>query len=125
MPKKPLMIKASQGHLSSAIWNLLNNAYKFTPAGGRISLRVTDQDNWLRIEVADTGIGISDEEKPRVFTKFHRSTGALEYDYEGTGIGLYITKLVIEQHGGTIDFTSQLGKGTSFVIKLPLQPAPA
>jgi len=118
-------VDLDRSHFQSAIWNLLDNAYKFTPEGGSISLTVTTTEDRLQITVTDTGIGISALEMPKLFTKFHRATGTLRYDYEGTGIGLYISKLIIEQHGGGITVSSVEGKGSTFTIWLPTVPPPA
>ncbi len=72
------------------------------------------------IEVKDTGIGISKEETPRIFTKFFRSSRALLHHTDGTGLGLYVSKNIIEQHGGKIWFESVENKGTTFFISLPI-----
>lgn len=112
--------RISPAHLRSSIWNLLDNAQKFTKKAGNISLSAKVADNHAVIEVSDTGIGITSDEIPKLFTKFHRGTDIMKYDYEGTGIGLYATKLVVEQHGGKISVASELGKGSRFTITLPL-----
>lgn len=106
--------------IRGAINGLLDNALKFTQKDGAIHLKVTKDDNSVYISVQDTGIGISDEAKRNLFTKFHRGTSVLTYDYEGTGIGLYSAKLVVKQHGGNISFDSMLGQGSTFTITLPL-----
>lgn len=106
--------------LGGAITNLLDNALKFTKAGGRINLKYWTDDKLAHIKIVDDGIGISKDELPKLFTKFHRGTSTLTYDYEGTGIGLYASSLIIKQHGGTISATSQLGRGSTFTVTLPL-----
>ncbi len=115
-----IQAKISPAHFRSAIWNLLDNALKFTPKGGTIDLNVELKDGKAVVEVRDSGIGISEEELPKLFTKFHRATDALNSQYEGTGIGLYATKLVVEKHGGTVSVESNLGSGSIFTIRLPL-----
>ncbi len=117
-------VNLDKSHFHSAIWNLLDNAYKFTGEGGSIGMTVTTTENKLQISVTDTGIGISELEMPKLFTKFHRGTDTLTYDYEGTGIGLYISKLIIEQHGGGITVQSSEGKGSTFTIWLPTVAPP-
>lgn len=122
-------VNLSKPHFRSALWNLLDNAYKFTDEGGGIDLAAHVVGNELRISVKDSGIGIAAAELPQLFTKFHRGTGTLKYDYEGTGIGLYIAKLIVEQHGGKISVASVEGQGSTFTISLPVmaeapQPAP-
>ncbi|HSX47571.1 MAG TPA: HAMP domain-containing sensor histidine kinase [Patescibacteria group bacterium] len=114
------IIKLAKVQFRSAIWNLLDNAIKFTPAGGTIVLNCYDEKDSTVIKVVDSGPGISEKELPLLFTKFHRATDTLKYNYEGTGIGLYISKLIIEKHGGSISVESKLNKGSIFTIKLPL-----
>lgn len=108
----------------NALWNLLDNAYKFTPESGSIELTAKVKENSIEISLADTGIGIAESEIPQLFTKFHRATGTLTYNYPGTGIGLYISKSIIEQYGGTISVTSKQNEGTIFTISLPIIPPP-
>jgi len=103
--------------------NLLDNALKFTPEQGTVELNADIMDK-IHIIVKDTGIGIKPNEMTKLFTKFHRSTDTLVYNYEGTGIGLYVTKLIIDGQGGAIKADSRLGEGTAFTIELPFN-APA
>ena len=110
----------STSHVKSAIGNLLDNAIKFTPEGGSVSISAKAAGGQISIRVADTGIGIPNSEMPKLFTKFHRVGGTLQYDYEGVGIGLYSTKLIVSQHGGTVDVESTKGKGSVFSISLPV-----
>ncbi len=112
----------SPAHLRSAMWNLLDNALKFTPNGGFIKLTAQVIDQKVQISVADSGIGIATEEIPKLFTKFHRGTDTWKYQYEGTGIGLYSTKLVIDRLGGSISVASQLDHGSTFTVQLPVLP---
>ncbi|HSX47276.1 MAG TPA: HAMP domain-containing sensor histidine kinase [Patescibacteria group bacterium] len=114
-----IWVNANKAYLSSAIWNLIDNAYKFTSKGGSIKLSSKIVEGLLNITISDSGIGISDEEKEKMFTKFHRGTSTLQYKYEGTGIGLYLTKLIIDRQGGKIDFHSKQGEGSTFIISLP------
>lgn len=113
-------ITASKPHVRSAIWNIIDNAIKFTPKDGNVTLDVSEKDGSIHIAVTDTGIGISEAEIPKLFTKFHRATSVITYDYEGTGIGLYASKLIIEQFGGTIEVASSEGKGSTFTIHIPV-----
>jgi signal transduction histidine kinase len=117
-------VKVSKPYFHSALWNLLDNAYKFTPEGGTIELSATTVAGDLEIIVKDSGIGIAASEVPRLFTKFHRATDTLTYDYEGTGIGLYLSKLIVEQHGGTIGVETTEGTGSSFTMRLPAVAPP-
>lgn len=102
-----------------AVRNLLDNAIKFTPEKGLVKLTARITDAKVYIAVVDTGIGIKEEEIPKLFTKFHRGSETLVYNYEGTGIGLYATKLIINKLGGNITATSKVGQGSTFTIELP------
>lgn len=113
-------ITASKPHIRSAVWNIIDNAIKFTPKDGVVKLNVDDTGNTLRIAVTDSGIGISESEVPKLFTKFHRATSVITYDYEGTGIGLYASKLIVEQYNGNITVESKEGSGSTFTISLPI-----
>jgi signal transduction histidine kinase len=93
---------------------------KFTEQGGTVTVRLTNDGKDVQIAITDTGIGIAESEMPKLFTKFHRGTSTLHYDFEGTGIGLYSSKVIIERQGGTIHATSQEGKGSTFIITLPI-----
>lgn len=117
-------VKLNQPYFHSALWNLLDNAYKFTPENGSIELAATTREDHVSITVKDTGIGIAPSEVPRLFTKFHRATDTLSYNYEGTGIGLYLTKLILEQHDGSIHVDTAEGKGSTFTLFLPVAPRP-
>jgi signal transduction histidine kinase len=98
--------------------NLLENAFKFTKEGS-VTLKAYTEQSSIVIQVIDTGIGIPQEEVPKLFTKFHRGTSVMRYDYEGTGIGLYLTKLIVDNHHGTITVDSMPGKGATFTVRLP------
>jgi signal transduction histidine kinase len=113
---------ASPAHLRSAIWNLLDNSLKFTkPNSGEITLSIQRVGSDLEISVSDNGLGIPTEEMGKLFTKFHRGTSTLTYDYEGTGIGLYITKQIVTAHHGSVAVDSTQDKGTTFIMTIPLQ----
>jgi signal transduction histidine kinase len=98
--------------LQSIISNLLSNAIKYTPPEGRVKIRLADADGRLLFEVADTGIGIPEEEQERLFSEFFRATNARELGQTGTGLGLTIVKATVEQHGGSIEVRSREGEGT-------------
>jgi PAS domain S-box-containing protein len=111
---------ADRVRLKEILYNLLNNAVKFTPEGGRVWIEAARQGDALHISVCDTGIGIPENEQPSIFEKFYQvgdTTGGVR---EGTGLGLPITKHLVELHGGTISVASQPGKGSSFRLILPL-----
>ncbi|MDB5166217.1 MAG: hypothetical protein JWM37_289 [Candidatus Saccharibacteria bacterium] len=113
-------VYGSATHLTSAVWNLLDNALKFTKEDGLIELGLQRVGDAIQITVRDTGIGIPTSEFDKLFTKFHRGTSTMTYNYEGTGIGLYITKLIVEEHQGTITVNSVEGSGSTFTIRLPI-----
>ena len=99
--------------------NLLSNALKFTPEGGRIDVRAVARDGEIEISVADTGVGIAPEDQATVFEEF-RQVGSAAKKVEGTGLGLAISRKFIELHGGRIWLTSQPGTGSTFAFTLPL-----
>lgn len=98
--------------------NLIGNAVKFTPRRGTISVTGTLQDDCLLVQVSDTGIGIPETELPRIFNKYFRASGA--QGFKGTGLGLTISKAIVEAHGGSIRVESAAGKGSRFSVLLPL-----
>jgi signal transduction histidine kinase len=105
-------------YLERALTNLISNAIKFTPGGGLVTVRITQADGWLCIAVADTGAGIAPEDQALIFDKYKRGREAVST--EGSGLGLFIVRSVVEAHGGTIDVESEVGVGSTFTIRLPL-----
>ena len=99
--------------------NLLSNAIKYTPSGGKVDIRLFEKDHFFVFEIKDTGVGIPEEQLKRVFEKFFRSDNAARYQTEGTGLGLYIAKNIIEQSGGKIWFNSIEDIGSVFSFSLP------
>ncbi len=108
--------------LSLALQNILSNAIKYTPAGGKVSLKGKFCDNEVCIEVHDTGIGIPKSVHDRLFSMFFRADNARSKDPDGTGLGLYIAKSAVELTGGKIWFTSTEGKGSTFTFTIPANP---
>ena len=104
--------------------NLLDNAVKYTPPGGKVELFLTVAEPNLRVEVKDTGIGIPKEQLNRVFSKFFRADNAELFQTSGTGLGLYLTKTIVEQHNGSISFKSIEDKGTTFLVNIPYFKGP-
>ncbi len=113
-------LNISQSNMRSALANLIDNAIKFTKEGGTVHVLADIHDGKLAFTVADTGIGVTPEEIPKLFTKFHRGTSTAQYDYEGAGIGLYLTKLIVNEHGGQVGVKTEVGKGSTFTVYLPL-----
>ena len=116
-------IRADQRKVKQVLLNLLTNALKFTPAGGRVLVRARRLDDAAEISVADTGVGIAAEDQAAVFEEF-RQVGTMSKKIEGTGLGLAISRKFIELHGGRIWVTSEPGVGSTFAFTLPL-PATA
>jgi signal transduction histidine kinase len=107
--------------LTQVLDNLLTNAIKFTPAGGTVTVAVTADDDRIRISVRDTGLGIPADEVPRIFERFFRASTTTAV--AGTGLGLPIAQTIVEAHGGAISVESDVGKGTTFSVDLPVHPA--
>jgi signal transduction histidine kinase len=105
--------------LGQALDNLVSNAIKYTPTGGRVSITTSHNGETATITVSDTGIGIPKEEQAQVFGRFFRTSNARSSGIQGTGLGLAITRGIVEAHGGTIGFDSHEGAGTTFRITLP------
>ena len=125
----PSVLFGDEQRLSQVITNLLGNAVKFTPEGGSISLRSRLDDEKdgvcaLRISVTDTGIGISEEQQPRLFTSFEQAEASTSRKFGGTGLGLAISKHIVEMMGGRIWVESELGQGSSFIFTVQLKRDP-
>jgi signal transduction histidine kinase len=115
-----LWISADVALIERALENVLDNALRYTPEGGRIDISLEPFGEWLRIEVQDTGPGIAASELPRVFDRFHRAQGAGDRgESRGAGLGLAIAKRAVELHGGNIQCESTTGEGTTFRFELP------
>jgi signal transduction histidine kinase len=122
-PGAPVRIAGDRDHLEQVLNNLIANAVKYTPDGGEITVRVGDEGGQAAISVRDTGIGIPPEELDAVFGLFYRSPDRRARDVGGMGLGLYISKEIVDRHGGRIWAESELGKGTTFQVRLPRSPA--
>jgi signal transduction histidine kinase len=105
--------------LNQVLDNLVSNAVKFTPDGGAVTISVAAAGTGARVTVADTGIGVSEDEQKQVFSRFFRASSATQRAIPGTGLGLSICHALIEQHGGSIEFRSREGEGTEVVVTLP------
>ncbi|MGH7272936.1 MAG: two-component system histidine kinase PnpS, partial [Nitrospiria bacterium] len=109
--------------LTQVVINLLDNAIKYTPEGGQITVNASQTQDELKIIVSDTGIGIPRKDLPRIFERFYRVDEARSRELGGTGLGLSIVKHIIEAHGGSVSVESKPGKGSRFVLTLPNQPS--
>ncbi|MDP4091115.1 MAG: ATP-binding protein [Bacillota bacterium] len=116
---KPAPIKADKDKLSQVIINLLSNALKYTPEGGKVEIGIKQNNGTSLFCVKDSGIGISEEDLPYIFERFYRVDKSRSRATGGSGIGLTITKSIVEAHGGTITVKSQLGQGSTFYVALP------
>jgi signal transduction histidine kinase len=113
------VVRAERSRLAQVLDNLISNALKFTPPGGRVELRIDGDDGTARLEVTDTGIGIGQSDLPHMFSPFFRAASANSASIPGTGLGLAITKGIVETHGGEITVRSEEGRGTTFRVELP------
>ena len=102
---------------AEALYNILDNALKYTPPGGEIRVTAQAYELFCRIDVSDTGIGISEDEIPKIFSRFYRSSAVSQE--EGVGIGLYLSREIITLQGGYIKVSSEPGKGSCFSVFLP------
>jgi two-component system sensor histidine kinase BarA len=122
----PLM-RQDPGKLRQVLYNLLSNAIKFTPEGGRVSLKAHAEGRFVVISVADTGIGIADEDRETIFEKFRQAgkpglgDGVLTREHQGTGLGLSIVRELTKLLGGDVQLESRPGQGSTFTIRIPLQ----
>jgi two-component system phosphate regulon sensor histidine kinase PhoR len=116
---KKAVIQGDQSRLKQIVVNLLDNAIRFTPRGGTVSLRTASDDAGSILEVSDSGIGIPQSSIAQVFDRFFRVDEARSREDGGAGLGLSIVKSICSAHGAEIDVTSQLGAGSSFRVKFP------
>jgi two-component system sensor histidine kinase/response regulator len=119
-PTLPELAGDSQ-HLRHAIACLGENALKFTPAGGRITVHTEAKEDWIYLTITDTGIGIAEDKLTHIFNAFYQIDGSPSRRYGGLGLGLTVSKAVIEAHGGQIMVESELHQGSTFTVKLPLK----
>jgi signal transduction histidine kinase len=117
--ESPARLMGDPARLAQMMDNLVTNAIKFTPAGGRVTVRTSGDDATAVFEVRDTGPGIATADQPQLFDAFFRSQAAVSASIKGTGLGLTITKAIIDAHHGAIGLESALGNGTTFRIELP------
>lgn len=112
-------VYADPEKLSIALTNLIENAVKYTPDGGRVRLALRRENDLAVLSVSDSGVGIPKADWHRVFSKFFRASNVIRMETEGTGLGLFIVKNIIKHHGGEISFVSEEGQGTTFTFTLP------
>lgn len=118
LPRVPLPVLGNPDRLRQVIGNLISNAIKYSPKGGVVELAAQADGDAIRVEVRDEGIGIPAHQQPQIFTKFFRGDAAAS-GITGTGLGLAVSRDIVEAHGGRIGFTSAEGEGTTFFVELP------
>lgn len=116
-----LIVNMDRDKIRQAIVNLINNAIKYTRNNGEVIIEVKSENEKVYFIVKDNGIGIPKEQQGRIFEKFFRGDNAVEIQAQGSGLGLYVVKEMIEKHGGNISFISEQNKGTTFTVELPLK----
>ncbi|HZS12026.1 MAG TPA: ATP-binding protein [Nitrospirales bacterium] len=117
---QPIPIEVDPRHMKKVLYNLLSNAFKFSdPDSGEVWLRLSTVNGMVELEVEDNGIGIPPEQLGRIFERFTQVEGSATRRFEGSGIGLALVKEVITRHGGTVAVESEVGRGSTFIVKLP------
>jgi signal transduction histidine kinase len=116
----PHAVEADQALLHQAVYNLVENAIKYTPDGGEVTLNLLTAPDTLTFAIKDSGIGIQPEDRKRLFEKFYRGTHREALAQRGTGLGLAIVKSIAERHRGRVWVESELGKGSTFFLQIPL-----
>ena len=119
--KGPMKILIDGEKVKIALENVLNNAIRYTPSGGAVAVYLKNSEKEIEFSIEDTGVGIPEDQQARVFSKFFRGTNVVKMETEGTGLGLFIVKNVIEAHGGKTWFESEEGKGTKFYLTIPIK----
>ena len=124
-PGGPAIVWGDRERLSQVLDNLLHNAVKFSPNGGRITVRIQDLEDSVQVSVQDTGIGIPPDKLERIFERFYQVDGSTRRRFGGMGLGLAIVKRIVEAHGGRVWAESELGKGSTFYFTIPKPPTTA
>lgn len=116
------IVRADPDQMAQVWSNLISNAVKYTPKGGRVRVALEERDGWAIGTVEDSGIGIPPQDLERIFEEFYRTPQAKEIAPRGTGLGLPLVKQILEAHGGSITVASEVGRGSRFVFRLPVSP---
>ena len=114
-----MIIDADPARLRQLLLILLDNAVRYSQAGGRVTVGLSRQNGTVTIQIADTGVGIPQEDLESVFERFRRAGNAAEVNDEGLGLGLPVAKAIVESHGGKIELESKVGEGTTVLVSLP------
>ncbi|QSQ19655.1 hypothetical protein JY651_30640 [Pyxidicoccus parkwayensis] len=119
LPQGETLVKGDETRLTQVFNNLLDNAIKYSPEGGVVAVKLTRGEGEARVSVSDEGVGIPAEQLPELFERFFRAHTTSAKSFGGLGLGLYITRNLVERHGGRIDVRSEVDRGTTFVVMLP------
>jgi signal transduction histidine kinase len=118
-PQARIGITADPALVHQAIYNLVDNAIKYTPVGGNVQVNVINRGISIQFAISDSGIGIAPLDQPRLFEKFYRGGQREAHQQRGSGLGLAIVKSIAERHHGKVWFESQLGRGSTFYLEIP------
>jgi signal transduction histidine kinase len=122
LPKEPLTLWGDRDKLYRVVYNLVGNAIKYTPRNGRVAVQSIKEDDQILLEVIDNGYGMTESQLTQLFQLYYRTEDARKSKTQGTGLGLYIVKMLVEAHKGNISVTSQPEIGSTFSVTLPCQP---
>lgn len=117
------LLQADEARLRQVFFNLLSNASKFTPDGGKLRIEASRKDGWCQVSVSDNGIGVKEEDLKQIFEPFYQADTSMTRERRGTGLGLTVVKEIVEMHGGQVWVESKYGKGSRFIFTLPLVAA--
>jgi len=120
VPEDLPQLRADRAKLRRVLVNLVSNALKFTPKGGRVRVSAAREDSFVRVSVSDTGVGIQPDDLRDIFDKYAQARSRATRSEKGTGLGLYITRQLVELHGGKIEVQSEVGKGSTFSFTIPI-----
>jgi signal transduction histidine kinase len=117
---QPVLVMVDQARLEQVIYNLLQNALKYSPEGGTVQVVINTDETQVQVQVIDQGIGIPSDDIPKLFSPFFRASNASSSNFTGLGLGLYLSKAIVEAFNGALTVESVLGKGTKMMFSLPL-----
>ncbi|GAG31368.1 unnamed protein product, partial [marine sediment metagenome] len=120
LPPKLPVLQGDRDKISLALHNLVGNALKYTPDGGKVTVTAVVGEQQLALDVTDTGIGISEDDAERVFEKFYRAKNARQANITGSGMGLALAREIVRLHGGDIELQSEPQRGSTFTMTLPI-----